>query len=80
MPKLNIDALLFALAWAALAIAGGMFGGFILGSALAFALLIVVMLVSGLILTKTNNFVLGRQVRWAMLVAAAIGIAVIAAT
>lgn len=80
MPKLNIDALLFALAWAALAIAGGMFGGFILGSALAFALLIVVMPVSGLILTKTNNFVLERQVRWAMLVAAAIGVAVIAAT
>jgi hypothetical protein len=80
MPKLNIDALLFALAWAALAMAAGVFGGFLVGSALALSLLIVVMPVSGLILTKTGNFTMERQVRWAMLIAAAIGVAVIAVT
>jgi uncharacterized protein (DUF58 family) len=80
MPRLNIDALLFALAWAALAMAAGVFGGFLAGSALALSLLLVVMPVSGLVLSKTGNFALERQVRWAMLGAAAIGVAVIAAT
>ena len=36
--------------------------------------------VSGLILSKTGNFALERQARWAMLAAAALGVAVIAAT
>lgn len=80
MPKLNTDALLFALAWAALAMAGGVFGGFFLGGALALSLLIVVMPLSGLVLSKTGNFALERQVRWAILAAAAAGVAVIAAT
>ncbi|MDQ8755900.1 hypothetical protein RCO27_06625 [Sphingosinicella sp. LHD-64] len=78
MPKLNTDALLFALAWAALAMAGGVSGGFFLGGALALALLIVVMPLSGLILSKTGNFTLERQVRWAILAAAAVGVAAIA--
>ena len=74
MPALNNDALAFAVAWAILAFAAGMFGGFYLGGGLALALIVVVMPLSAFILAKTGDFALERKVRWSMLAAAALGV------
>ena len=76
MPALNLDALAFAVAWAVLALTGGILGGFYLGGGLALALLVVVMPLSTFILSKTGDFALERKVRWAMLGAAALGLAI----
>lgn len=74
MPPLNIDALAFAVAWAILAFAAGIAGGFYLGGGLALALIVVVMPLSAFILSKTGDFALERKVRWSMLGAAALGV------
>ncbi len=76
MPGLNLDALAFAVAWAALALLAGMVGGFYMGGGLALALLVVVMPLSAFILSKTGDFALERKVRWGMFAAAALGLIV----
>ncbi|MBX3560693.1 MAG: hypothetical protein KF780_02665 [Sphingomonas sp.] len=76
MPPLNLDALAFAVAWAALALLAGMVGGFWMGGGLALALLVVVMPLSAFTLSKTGDFALERKVRWAMFAAAALGLIV----
>jgi len=72
MPKLNLDALAFAVAWAALAVAGGVYGGWVAGALLSFGLLVAVMGTSSVILAKTGNLNLERGARWGLLVIAAI--------
>jgi hypothetical protein len=76
MPGLNLDALAFAVAWAMLALAAGLVGGFYMGGGLALALLVVVMPLSAFILSKTGDFAMERKVRWGMLGAAALGLIV----
>jgi hypothetical protein len=72
MPGFNLDGALFALCWAALAIAGAALGGWYAGIALLAALLLIVMPTSAFIVARSGNLALERQIRWALLAAAAV--------
>ena len=72
MPKLNVEALIFALTWAALAVYGGVTSGYMVGAALSAGLLLIIMSTSSYVLSKTENLALERQVRWGILVVAAL--------
>ena len=72
MPKIHFEALIFSLTWAALAIYGGVTAGFMAGAALSAGLLLIIMPTSAFVLSKTGNFTLERQVRWGILVVAAL--------
>ena len=72
MPKLYPEALLFCLAWAGLAIWGGLELGWKAGAALTLGLFILIMPTSALILSRTGSFQAERTVRWGILAAAAI--------
>lgn len=76
MPKFNADALLFGLAWAALAVFAFIKAGYLAGAILSVGLLIVIMPVSSLILDRTGNLRTERVGRWAVLLLAAIGFAI----
>jgi len=72
MPKLHVEALIFCLCWAALAILGGLQAGLWVGAALSAGLLLIIMPTSSFVLSKTGSFVMERQVRWGILVVAAL--------
>ncbi len=72
MPKLHVEALIFSLTWAALAIIGGIQAGFMAGAALSAGLLLIIMPTSAYVLSKTGSFTLERQVRWGILAVAAL--------
>ena len=72
MPKLHVEALIFSLTWAALAIIGGIRAGFMAGAALSAGLLLIIMPTSSYVLSKTGSFTLERQVRWGILAVAAL--------
>ena len=71
MRRFNLDALLYCLAWAALAIFAWRIGGILLGLLLSAGLFVVVMPASAVILSRTGNFRLERGVRWGILAIAA---------
>ena len=73
MPKLHVEALIFCLCWAALAILAGVQAGLVAGAALSAGLLLIIMPTSSYVLSKTGSFALERQVRWGILVIAALG-------
>lgn len=75
MPKLYPEPLLFCLAWAALAIWGAM-SSIWLGILLSGGLTLVLMPLSATLLLKAENPALERQVRWGILVLAALVLAV----
>ena len=72
MPKLHVEALIFCLCWAALAILGGIQAGLFAGAALSAGLLLIIMPSSALVLSKTGSFAMERQVRWGILALAAL--------
>jgi hypothetical protein len=72
MPKLHAEALVFCLAWAALATLAFIRAGSLAGAAMSFGLLILIMPVSSLILDKTGDFAKERLARWGILVGAAL--------
>ena len=74
MPKLHAEPLLFCAAWAALAIAGGLAAGWMAGVVLSIGLLLIVMPLSSVILTRTENFSAERTLRWGVLACAAVGL------
>ena len=76
MPRIHYEALLFCLAWAALAIAGGLYGGLWVGALLSFGLLILISASSMQILSQSEDPVMERQVRWGILIVAAMGLMV----
>jgi hypothetical protein len=73
MPRLHAEPLLFCLAWAALAIWGGMTSIWI-GILLSGGLAVVLMPLSATIISKREDLVLERQVRWGVLLLAALGL------
>ena len=73
MPKLHAEALVFCLAWAALAIVAFIRAGYLAGSAMSVGLLILIMPASSIVLDRTGDFARERQVRWGILVVAALG-------
>jgi ABC-type long-subunit fatty acid transport system fused permease/ATPase subunit len=72
--RLNLDALLYCVVWALLAILGWRVGGLRLGMLLSAGLFIIVMPASALILSRTGSFKAERVVRWGILAAAAIAL------
>jgi hypothetical protein len=76
MPKLHAEPLLFCLAWAALAVAAGMMASLWAGILFSAGLAIVLMPLSATVIAKTENFALERQVRWGLLVLAALALTI----
>lgn len=76
MPRLHWEALLFCLAWAALALAGGIHGGLWVGALLSLGLLVLISAASLQVLSQTDDPALERQVRWGILMLAALGLLV----
>lgn len=73
MPKLHVEALIFCLAWAALAVVAFVRAGYLAGSIMSVGLLLLIMPVSSLILDRTGDFAKERMARWAILALAALG-------
>jgi len=73
MPRLHPEPLLFCLAWAVLAVWGGMTSIW-LGILLSGGLAVVLMPVSAAIISKRDDPVLERQVRWGILAIAALAL------
>jgi hypothetical protein len=76
MPKIYPEPLLFCLAWAALAIAAGIMGSIWMGILFSAGLALILMPLTATIVTRTGDFALERQVRWGMLVVAALALAI----
>ena len=76
MPRLHWEALLFCLAWAALALAGGIYGGLLVGALLSVGLLVLISAASMQVLAQSGDPTMERQVRWGILVVAALALAV----
>ena len=76
MTRLHPEPLVFCVAWAALAIAGGIWGSWWVAVLLSFGLLLLISAASLQILTRTEDQVLERQVRWGILVVAALALVV----
>jgi hypothetical protein len=76
MPKIYPEPLLFCLAWAALAITAGIMASIWMGILFSAGLALILMPLTATIVTKTGDFMLERQVRWGLLVIAALGLAV----
>jgi predicted membrane metal-binding protein len=76
MTRFHPEALLFCAAWAALAIAGGIWGSWWVAVLLSFGLLLLISAASLQILTQSEDMALERQVRWGILVVAALALLV----
>lgn len=76
MPKLHVEPLLFCLAWALVAVAASVFGNIWIGLIVSLGLLTILMPVSATILTRYEDEALERQVRWGILVIAALALAI----
>jgi hypothetical protein len=74
MPKLHAEPLIFCLAWAALAIAAAAMASIWTGILFSAGLAIVLMPLSATIISKTENLALERQIRWGLLVLAALAL------
>ena len=74
MPKLIIEALLYCIAWVALAMFGWFVGGWVAGLALSVGLFPLIALSSAVVLSRTGNFALERGIRWGLLIVCAIGL------
>ena len=72
--KIYPEALLYCLLWIALALFGLDWFGWKAGLALSIGLFLIVMPASAIILSRTGNFALERNVRWGILAVAAIAL------
>jgi hypothetical protein len=76
MTRLHPEPLLFCAVWAALALAGGIWGNWWIAVLLSFGLLLLISAASLQILTRTEDMQLERQVRWGILAVAALALVV----
>ena len=74
VPRFHADALIYCVAWAALAIIGWNVGGMRAGLLLSVGLFLIVMPTSAIVLSRTGNFGLERGIRWGILAAAALAL------
>ena len=74
MPKLHVEGLIFAAAWTALAVFAFVRAGYIAGALLSVGVLMAIMPASSIVLEKTGSLTLERQVRWGILVLAALAL------
>ena len=75
MPRLHVEALVFCVAWATLALAGGLLLGWKAGAILSVGLMLVIMPTSSLVLSRTDSFPVERLARWGILAVAAASLA-----
>jgi len=68
--------MIFCLAWAALAFTAAITASIWVGILFSAGLAMVLMPLSATIITKTGNFALERQIRWGLLVLAALALSV----
>jgi len=76
MPRIYPEPLLFCLAWAALAITAGVMASIWMGILFSAGLALILMPLTATIVSKTGDFTLERQVRWGLLVLAALALAI----
>ena len=76
MPRLHWEALSFCVAWAALALAGGFYGGLWIGALLSVGLLILISAASLQVLSQSDDPIMERQVRWGILIVAGLALLV----
>ena len=76
MTKFHPEPLLFCVAWAALAIAGGIWGSWWVAVLLSVGLLLLISSATLQILSRTEDMRLERQVRWGILIVAALALGV----
>ena len=76
MTRVHAEPLLFCAAWAALAVSGGLAAGWMAGVILSVGLLMIIMPLSSVVLTRTENFSAERTLRWGVLAFAAVGLLV----
>ena len=74
MPRFHPEALLFCLAWAALAIAGAIYGGWWVGALISVGLLLLVSAASLQVLSQTGDAEMERNVRWGILIVTALAL------
>ena len=74
--RLHPEPLLFCVAWAALAMAGAVYGAWWVGIVLSVGLLLVISAASLQVLSQTDDLVVERQVRWGILMVAALALVV----
>ena len=74
--RLHPEPLLFCVAWAALAIAGGVYAGLWVGVLLSVGLLMLISAASLQVLSQTDDLAMERQVRWGILVVACLALVV----
>jgi hypothetical protein len=76
MPRVHLEAILFCLAWAALALAGGLWASWWIGALLSVGLLVLISVASMRVLSQTNDLTMERQARWGILIVAALALLV----
>jgi hypothetical protein len=74
MPRFHPEAFLFCLAWAALAIAGGIYGNWWIGALISIGLLVLVSAASMQVLAQTGDGDMERNVRWGILIVTALAL------
>jgi hypothetical protein len=74
MRRLNLEALVYSLAWGVLAVIGWQVAGLKAGILLSVGLFLIVMPTSAIVLSKTGNFALERGIRWGILALAALAL------
>jgi len=74
MPKFHPEALLFCLAWAALAVAAGIYGGLWVGALMSVGLMVLVSAASLQIMSQTGDTEMERNVRWGILIVTALAL------
>jgi hypothetical protein len=68
--KFHPEAALFSLAWAGVAAAGFILEGWLAGILLSMGLLAILGPTSAILISRTDDFILERTVRWSILIAA----------
>ena len=74
MPTFHPAALLFCRAWAALAIAGAVYGSWWVGILITLGLLVLVSAASMQIMSQTGDETMERNVRWGILMVTALAL------
>lgn len=74
MPKFHLEAFIFCIAWAALAIAGAVYGNWWIGALICVGVLILVSAASLQVLSQTGDSEMERNVRWGILMVTALAL------
>jgi hypothetical protein len=69
LSRVNIETLLFCLAWAGLAVVAVSYGGWTVGLALAIGLFLAISASTGAILSRSGDLGFERKMRWGILIA-----------